>query len=76
MVKLNLGNDINMSRNRLVTPMENFFVGNLVHHLFPRLPAWNLAIAHQILMKDPEYYAIHLKQKHGLEGVIYELLTV
>lgn len=73
--------DIYMSRNRLTTPLENFFIGihqenfHLVHHLFPRIPAWNFFKAHAILMKDSAYFALHQKQKVGLAGLLYDMLN-
>jgi fatty acid desaturase len=57
--------DIYLSRNRILSPFWNFFVGthqegyHLIHHLYPKLPMWNMSKAHQILMSDPAYAAIH-----------------
>ena len=57
--------DIKMSWNRKLNILESFFLGNhnedfhLVHHLWPRIPNWNLAKAHEIMMKDKEYNKFH-----------------
>lgn len=57
--------DIKMSWNRKLTLLESFLFGNhnedyhLVHHLWPRIPNWNLPKAHEIMMQDEEYNKIH-----------------
>jgi fatty acid desaturase len=57
--------DIYLSRNRILSPFWNIFVSthqegyHLIHHLYPKLPMWNMSKAHQILMSDPAYAAIH-----------------
>ena len=57
--------DIKMSWNRKLTIIESFFIGNhnehfhLVHHIWPRIPNWNLARAHEIMMKDEEYNKVN-----------------
>jgi fatty acid desaturase len=58
--------DIYLSRNRILSPLWNIFLSthqegyHLIHHLYPKLPMWNMRKAHQILMADPVYAAIHL----------------
>jgi fatty acid desaturase len=53
--------DLFMSRNRLCSPVSNFFIAihwegyHLLHHLFPGIPSWRYKLAHQILMKDEVY---------------------
>jgi len=53
--------NIYQARNRVLSGVEKFLFGNhsegyhLVHHLWPRMPAWNGPIAHQIMMEDEEY---------------------
>lgn len=54
------------TRNRICSPFENFFLGihqegyHLVHHLYPKLPAWKLSEAHKFLMEtNSEYNALH-----------------
>lgn len=69
--------DINLSRNRILSPFLNVFLGthnegyHLVHHLFPRLPFWSLKKAHSILMQDTAYADLH--RKVGLVNLIKEL---
>lgn len=55
-------NELYYSRNRLnISSIEYFFLGmheeswHLVHHLFPRMPFYRQAEAHQWLMTDPNY---------------------
>jgi fatty acid desaturase len=57
--------DIYVSRNRILNPVGNFFIAthnegyHLIHHLYPRLPLWQMKKAHQILMADPVYNSLH-----------------
>lgn len=57
--------DIHASRNRFGNWLERFLTGahgesyHLVHHLFPRLPYWNMKRAHQILLQDDTYRKIN-----------------
>jgi fatty acid desaturase len=52
---------LGMTRNRFPAWMERIFVGmhgdnyHQVHHLFPRIPHWNLARAHRVLLEDEAY---------------------
>jgi len=45
--------------------VEAFFFGihwegyHLVHHLWPRMPAWNMPLAHKIMLEDQEYKKLH-----------------
>lgn len=55
-------NLIRMSRNRDFGALWRLLIGehrgegyHLVHHLFPRLPIWNLHRAHKILLADADY---------------------
>jgi fatty acid desaturase len=56
--------DIQLSRNRVLSPLWNILVGthqegyHLVHHLYPKLPLWNMRKAHQILLADPDYASL------------------
>ncbi|XWK88770.1 MAG: fatty acid desaturase [Phormidium sp.] len=60
--------DLFMSRNRLCSPVANFFLGihwegyHLLHHLFPGIPSWQYKQAQQILLKD-KVYASRNKEK-------------
>ena len=54
--------DILMSRNRDFGSVWRLVLGekrgegyHLVHHLFPRIPIWNLHKVHEILLADPAY---------------------
>lgn len=73
--------DIYLSRNRLTSSLENFFIGvhqenfHLVHHLFPKVPFWNFWKVHEILMKDSVYLTLHRNQKPGISGIIYDVLN-
>lgn len=56
---------IRMSRNRDFGPAWRLLIGehrgegyHLVHHLFPRLPIWNLHRAHRVLLADADYAAM------------------
>lgn len=57
--------DIKMSWNRELNLFENFLFGihndnyHLVHHLWPRIPNWNIRKAHEIMMRDEEYNKLH-----------------
>lgn len=70
--------DLFMSRNRLCSPVANFFLGihwegyHLLHHLFPGIPSWRYKLAHQILMKD-EVYASR-NQEMGWFSLLRQLL--
>ncbi len=70
--------DISMSRNRLCSLAENFWVGthwegyHLVHHLFPGIPSWRFKQAHHILMQDPVYAARN--QTYGWWSIYHEIL--
>jgi len=69
--------DLSLSRNRILSPLSNFFVGthqegyHLIHHLYPKMPLWNMRKAHQILMQDPDYAAVH--KRKGMNGLIQDL---
>ena len=75
--------EIKITRNRNCRPLESFFLSfhadgfHLVHHLFPRLPSWNYAAAHQVLLRDEEYAELHSKQGPAdLCTLLAELLNV
>lgn len=63
--------EVDMTRNRLGGPIENFFFGmhgenwHQVHHLRPGIPFWNVEKAHRILLEDP-YYAAAQHESGGL----------
>lgn len=65
--------DIYMSRNRLSSPFENFFLGkhwdgyHLVHHKFQNIPSWNYKKAHQILLQDAVYAQINQDNNGWIE---------
>ena len=67
-----------MSRNRLCYSIENWLFGihkenfHLVHHLWPRLPAWKLEMAHGILMEDEDYKKLHDIHK-GFSSLLKEI---
>ncbi|MGB7441847.1 MAG: fatty acid desaturase [Coleofasciculaceae cyanobacterium] len=71
--------DIYMSRNRLLSPFLNFFMGthqenmHLVHHLFAGIPMWRLTEAHHILMEDSTYAT--LNQEKGLGNLVKQIVT-
>lgn len=71
--------DLYITRNRVCSWLEDFFTGwhnegyHLTHHLFPRLPGWNLRKAHYILLEDAEYKMAHYKRP-GWIGIIEEIL--
>lgn len=65
-----LGNakrDIFSSRNRFGGKIENFLTGahgeqyHLIHHLFPKIPYWNMPKAHRILWRDRVYRTVNEK---------------
>jgi fatty acid desaturase len=71
------------TRNRVCPPWLNFFVGihqegfHLVHHLFPRMPAWRLTEAHNILLKDACYAKLHIRVAPGGWGpIVDDILTL
>lgn len=57
--------NLECSRNRFSHPLEHFFTSihaenfHLIHHLFPAIPFWQLATAHQILMEDEDYAKVN-----------------
>lgn len=59
--------EIEMTRNRHGSAIENFFTGihgegwHLVHHLRPGIPFWNLRRAHEVMMQDPDYAAANYR---------------
>lgn len=69
-----------MSRNRVCSALEDFFLGihnegfHLVHHLWPRLPAWHLRKAHEIMMDDSVYKLLH-ETKPGWPAIIHDVLS-
>lgn len=71
--------DIFMSRNRLLSPFLNFFLGthqenmHLVHHLFAGIPMWSLTEAHHILMEDPTYAS--LNQEKGFSNLVKQIIA-
>jgi fatty acid desaturase len=42
----------------------------LTHHLFPGVPHYNLALAHQVLLEDKEY-----QQAHHCYGYFFSALS-
>lgn len=72
--------DIYLSRNRILPPHWNFLVSthqegyHLIHHLYPKLPMWNLRKAHQVLMEDPAYAAVH--GQNSMESLMRSLTQV
>lgn len=74
-------NELYYSRNRLhINVIEYFFLGmheeswHLVHHLFPRMPFYRQAEAHQWLMTDPEY--AKLQRTRGWIGIFTEMFEL
>jgi fatty acid desaturase len=57
--------DIDLARNNLCHPFLRFLIYphndcyHLTHHLFPAVPHYNLALAHQILLDNKEYQQAH-----------------
>lgn len=72
--------ELYLARNRVCNWLEDFFTGwhnegyHLTHHLFPRLPGWNLRKAHYILLNDEAYKTAHYKRP-GWIGIIQEILS-
>jgi fatty acid desaturase len=71
------------TRNRICSPFVNFFIGihhegyHLVHHLYPRIPAWRLPQTHVFLMEDDSLYAdLHNRVKPGFVNMITETLKL
>lgn len=68
------------SRNRVCSFVEDFFMGihnegfHLVHHIWPRLPAYHLRRAHQIMLQDSTYRRLH-ERKDGWRAIIAEVLS-
>lgn len=68
------------SRNRICNPIEDFFLGihnegyHLVHHIWPRLPAWNLRKAHELMMADSTYRNLH-DRKEGWPAILDDVLS-
>lgn len=71
--------ELYLARNRVCNWLEDFFTGwhnegyHLTHHLFPRMPGWNLRKAHYILLEDEEYKKAIYKRP-GWIGIIQEIL--
>lgn len=57
--------DIDLARNNLCHFLLRFLIYphndcyHLTHHLFPGVPHYNLALAHQVLLEDKEYQQAH-----------------
>lgn len=73
--------ELYLSRNRLgISKLGNFFLGiheeswHLVHHLFPKVPFYHQAAAHEILLSDPEYRA--LQTTNGWTSIIKEMANM
>ncbi|CAF4799385.1 unnamed protein product [Rotaria sp. Silwood1] len=72
--------DIYMSRNTISGKLWDFFFGvhnenyHLVHHLFPKVPQWELHSVHLILMQDPVYANLH--QNPGWRNLLKDVLEV
>ena len=49
-------------------------VYHLVHHLFPRMPHWNLTKAHEVLMEDENDRAVH-QCKVGFIAQLQDILS-
>ncbi len=70
--------DIYVSRNRLLSPLWNLFVGthgegfHLIHHFYPTLPFWNMKKAHFILMQDEVYASLH--QEKGIVNLVNQII--
>jgi fatty acid desaturase len=70
--------DLFMSRNRICSPVANFWVGthwegyHLLHHLFPGIPSWRYKQAHQILSKDKVYASHH--QERGWSSLFEQVI--
>lgn len=68
------------SRNRVCSAVEDFFLGihnegyHLVHHIWPRLPAWHLRKAHEIMLEDSLYVRLH-ERKNGWSAIIGDVLS-
>lgn len=56
------GINLHMTRNRNSSLVELFLTGmhaesyHLAHHLWPRVPFWNMAKLHRVLLRDPDYW--------------------
>ena len=54
-------NDLTHSRNYHVTLLERMLIAphnihlHVVHHVFPAIPCYNVALAHELLKEIPEY---------------------
>jgi fatty acid desaturase len=63
--------DIFLSRNRLASPVTNFFLGihyegyHQVHHLFPGMPSYHYAKAHKVLLQDQLYASLNSSRGWG-----------
>lgn len=74
--------DVLLTRNRHCSRLTNLILGlrpaeglHLVHHLFPRLPAWRCIGAHAILMEDPGYAAVNDAIGNGWAQILLEIIT-
>lgn len=47
-----------------------------VHHIFPRVPSWNLRRAHAIMMSDPEYRDAQVHEAGLLTPIIPGVPTI
>ncbi len=69
--------DIYVSRNRLLNPVWNFFIGthqeglHQIHHLFPGMPLWRMKEAHKILLEDEVYAS--LNQEKGFRALLKQM---
>jgi len=67
--------DIFLTKNRIWSPAVDFILGvhwegyHLVHHLFPKLPSWHYAKAHDILMNDPVYSQLDHSKRGCMEMI-------
>lgn len=80
LIEMNYSIDIYVSRNRILNPIANIFIGthhesyHLIHHLFPGLPFWQMKQAHHILMEDETYASLH--QEVGWKALIKQMTPV
>lgn len=74
--------NLEMSRNRWTGPLGRFLTGahcehlHQVHHVFPRVPFWNLRRAHEILMEDSLYAATQTRSVGLLRPVVPGIPTI
>ena len=80
LMEMEHNSEIDASRNRIMHPFWNIFLSthqegyHLIHHLFPKLPFWNMKKAHTIMMQDLLYASLH--RQEGIAHLVEQIESV